>query len=211
MIEQTPALKEPEKLQAIITRISDLRDTYRGIQVTEGELAGVMYLLSLIEYYVNKDLEKPFEGTVSKNLISCRKGCAFCCNQEVACSTDEAKLLIEYCQEEGIDIDLEYIKKQKDFTQKDWLTAENSACVFLNENNECKVYEARPAVCRKYLVMTPPEQCDTKKYPSGRVGVFGMLDAEVVASVFPNLEDKGELFNLPGRLYGLLTSDKQKE
>ncbi len=116
--------------------------------------------------------------------IQCRKGCAFCCYQNVDVTFDEATLLIETVQ-----IDWPAVEAQALFE-----TNRSKRCVFLQEDNTCGVYENRPASCRKYLVVSAPSKCDLNNPEnSGDVEVLGLRDPEVIASAAMNVSDSGPM------------------
>jgi Fe-S-cluster containining protein len=76
--------------------------------------------------------------------VTCKKGCSYCCNIEVALLEEEFQFL------------------------KQWIAANpiaeinrNGACPFLKDGL-CLVYFSRPASCRKYFSLDVPEKCDTK-------------------------------------------------
>ncbi|MES2857019.1 MAG: YkgJ family cysteine cluster protein, partial [Bdellovibrionota bacterium] len=59
-------------------------------------------------------------------------------------------------------------------------------CVFLSEDGRCGVYSARPAVCRKYHVVSPKENCGSDTLP-----VIPKIDLvpELIASAALSLPD----------------------
>ena len=48
----------------------------------------------------------------NKKEIQCKAGCTACCFIDVDVSGDEAAVIINYCRENGIQIDREYLTKQ---------------------------------------------------------------------------------------------------
>lgn len=93
---------------------------------------------------------------------TCTRGCGACCHLEVEVTTDEGKLL-EGLIKEGIPIDRDRLAVQASRRRRDpqWnvpLQASNR-CVFLNEKQECSIYDYRPLSCRKHMVSSPPENC----------------------------------------------------
>lgn len=116
--------------------------------------------------------------------ITCRKGCAHCCSQIVASSDIEAKLLAHVMKEQGLTIDRARLERQAGRNDASWLeqSAEDRTCVFLGPDNTCRVYEHRPASCRKYFSISDPSLCDLTTNPEGRVSVWFALYAEMVTS-----------------------------
>jgi Fe-S-cluster containining protein len=117
--------------------------------------------------------------------VKCRKGCAACCHLSVDISTPEAMLLWAVAKEDGIRVDEARLARQAQKESVDaWrdLPVEDKRCVFLGDDNTCKVYEHRPAACRKYLVKTDPDLCDMQKHPGGKVGIVFDAEAELIVS-----------------------------
>ncbi len=98
-------------------------------------------------------------------LVSCRKGCHFCCRQNVHAYRAEAAVIAAYCQEKGIDISKDYLTEQLKYGWRELAKTEVGWCVFLR-NGECSIYPVRPISCRGYFVVSPPKKCDVVKYPS---------------------------------------------
>jgi Fe-S-cluster containining protein len=122
--------------------------------------------------------------------VSCRAGCGHCCHLLVLTSRLEFKMISEYMSSHYNDKDLlefkERIHKYKNIytsivLSSDGTFSEQSTrsylsskvpCAFLDNNRRCMVYEARPFICRKYLVFNSPEVCanpfnKTNQYYSG--------------------------------------------
>lgn len=95
----------------------------------------------------------------------CQKGCAACCHTEVSVTPDEAELLALRVKD-GVSIDWSklhlqktQIEEGKNFYQ---IPYELRSCVFLGEENQCRVYDDRPSVCRTNMVIGNSDQCSTK-------------------------------------------------
>jgi len=125
--------------------------------------------------------------------ISCKAGCSACCHQQIDITESEAILLASLI-ENGVKIDFKKLEEQAAFNgdEDDWwrLPKEKNACIFLDENKNCKVYENRPLACRKYFVVSPPEVCGQVSM-TGRVSVkvFAIPDAEVIYSALGSTKD----------------------
>lgn len=119
-----------------------------------------------------------------KSRISCVKGCAHCCHQFVAVSDQEAALIVEACKQDEINIDYRYLEKQASYTPENFAQKPHTACVFLDKDNTCKIYDVRPFACRKYLVVTKPKFCNAKVYPKRQVLTVSDANAECIASAF---------------------------
>ncbi len=116
--------------------------------------------------------------------VACRKGCAACCHLQVGVTPHEADLLLMYAQQQNIVIDLERLARQAQKDDKTWrdLAPQDQRCVFLGEDNACRVYEHRPGACRKYFVKGDPELCDMHKHPDGAVAIVFSAEAEIIHS-----------------------------
>jgi Fe-S-cluster containining protein len=127
--------------------------------------------------------------------ISCRQGCAHCCHQQVMITDDEGDLLAGFVEHEKLDIDFELLKRQVAFKGNDveWfnLPKSENRCVFLGEDNRCRVYEHRPLMCRKYYVSSPPEKCGGSS--GQKVTVKAVADAEIATSAAITISKPGPL------------------
>lgn len=122
--------------------------------------------------------------------VSCRAGCAHCCHIQVDATGDEVELLAELV-EKGLTIDMGALKVQAKADDLDkWrrLTKDQRRCVFLGDDNRCRVYEDRPSVCRSYFVISPPDDC---RELTGRSMRLLVTKAEIAVSAAFNL-DNGE-------------------
>lgn len=114
--------------------------------------------------------------------ISCKKGCAYCCHIQVHTTPDEAELLLRYCAHAGIEIDWSRVDHQAKVERWRQLDYKSRKCVFLGQDNTCQVYLHRPMACRKYMVGSPAEQCNSEKYPNGETMLLTANKAEMMAS-----------------------------
>jgi Fe-S-cluster containining protein len=114
------------------------------------------------------------------NTIACRRGCAACCYEATDVTEAEAAALLDRIEDTqggyGIDMLVERCETQlRDAGPaagdgKAWL-AKRLRCVFLDEQNECSVYDLRPHSCRALVVVNTAEHC-------GQVGAtFTQVDA----------------------------------
>ncbi|WP_027624081.1 YkgJ family cysteine cluster protein [Clostridium lundense] len=105
---------------------------------------------------------------------SCKKGCSHCCCLYVDCTAIEAELIREYVENNFTEEEKTTIKNKID----DLLTSlptssevdenlkhalnylkEKIPCPFLSENGSCTIYPVRTFNCRKFLTITPAEEC----------------------------------------------------
>lgn len=82
--------------------------------------------------------------------ITCKKGCSFCCHDDIKMTSFEADYLLDHIKKKGIKHNRSLVKVQnraKDFSK---LKFNKKKCPLLGEEGECTVYEARPMICRIY-------------------------------------------------------------
>ena len=125
--------------------------------------------------------------------LSCKKGCAHCCYVNVDISEDEAALILYAIKEKGIQLDIQKLEHQARAERWNQIAYKDRRCPLLGADNQCMIYEHRPMSCRKYYVRTPPEMCNSQKYPAGDVGVLSINLAEAMASAIFSLIDSDRL------------------
>lgn len=121
---------------------------------------------------------------------SCRRGCNHCCYNLAAVSILEAIPIAEYLLTSDVwkprlkEIRTELALQAAIIDELGgvgslaaitWLDRK-IPCVFLKKNGECGVYKIRPAVCRTYFVVSPPEDCSSDKN-GNQVGVVNVQQA----------------------------------
>lgn len=114
--------------------------------------------------------------------VSCRKGCSGCCHFAVEITSDEAELLRDLL-DAGIEIDLGKLARQSslELDSAAWRIpwSDESRCVFLGSDFECRIYEHRPVACRKLVVTTPADLCASS---SSKIEPVRVLIAETIVS-----------------------------
>lgn len=116
--------------------------------------------------------------------IRCGKGCSHCCHEPVAIWPHEAALLIEVMRKAGREFDRARLERQSRYTVETWRqqAVADKACGFLGKDGACTVYEFRPGVCRKLLVVTDPLLCDASQNQPDSVGRWFSWEAELMES-----------------------------
>lgn len=113
---------------------------------------------------VQEHVDEVIDNLDHPELIQCKKGCSACCYTQVSVTEEEAELLAQRVQA-GVQIDRAklYTQVQAKNDAKKWYQIEHNkrGCVFLDENENCRVYEDRPAVCRTNFALSDPKFCDT--------------------------------------------------
>ncbi len=99
---------------------------------------------------------------------SCKKGCGACCSLEVEITHDEGALLAQIV-ESGVQIDRPRLELQAKRERQgiEWKNSGDlsNRCVFLGPDQNCRIYESRPAICRKVVVASDPKECNN---PEGK-------------------------------------------
>lgn len=178
----------PEAADEIGKRILHYMQEYaRVMELANGDVASVAHSFhSIIDGFIQEATEK---RDVTDQGPACKKGCSHCCYLEVHVTPHEGQLLLQVMKEKGIEIDEESLKLQAKVARWRQLAYKARRCVFLSEEGECRVYDYRPMSCRKYLVFSEPEKCNSGKYPGGEVGVLTANKAEIVASAIFSICD----------------------
>lgn len=119
----------------------------------------------LLHIEIDKQMQPILQNETVKKLSVCQKGCAACCHTQVSVTQDEADLLALRASE-GVEINSILLEVQASTgnDSKNWygLEFKHRKCVFLNNKNECMVYEDRPAVCRTNNVLISSKNCSTE-------------------------------------------------
>lgn len=101
---------------------------------------------------------------------TCGPKCAACCTIRVTLTGSEADALVDYMRERDIKIDRDLVKLHSEKVKTDddhiKLPWEKRVCPLLGEDKNCRVYDVRPLVCRKFMVASPPWMCDMRKSDS---------------------------------------------
>ena len=154
------------------------------ISATKPGAGRAMQVHKSIEHYKNEKV---------KEKASCRKGCSACCHQAVSITDDEATLIWAYCKSKGIPISKTQLLRQKGLSAAElWvLPRAESRCVFLGDDDGCKIYNHRPSSCRNYMVSSDPKICE--KDPKG--GEFHLkmlfdLQPELIAAAHSHVDKK---------------------
>lgn len=127
--------------------------------------------------------------------VKCSRGCASCCKLHVSITREEAVLLLIAVAQKRLRIDWAKLERQSAHRLATWKdqTGADRRCVFLNDREECSVYEHRPAACRKYLVTSDPKNCNTIKFPGRQVTMLAPVDGEAIVSAMLGILDWGSM------------------
>ena len=131
-----------------------------------------------IELVLDRDLKRSGAGEA----IRCARGCSHCCRVPVEIWPHEAALLAGAARAAGMELDAARLERQSQYAIDDWQRqpAADRACVFLDDDGACRVYESRPNACRKLLVLSDPVHCDAGKDTAESVERWFSWEAEIM-------------------------------
>lgn len=130
--------------------------------------------------------------------VSCSAGCGSCCKSfPKQITDDEADLLATLVRTGVAPIDLDELKSQAASE------LHHMRCLFLGQDEKCRIYSDRPMVCRKYFFTSPAAHCS-----SADEGVTPRIDLmpELIASAAMSLPDNDIGF-MPRQLAKRLLDD----
>lgn len=142
--------------------------------------------------------------------ISCSKECAACCKSFPKHITDdEADLLTSLIESKAVEFDQVALMTQiNDLSSNDpqiRSQGERSPCLFLDHQNNCRIYENRPSICRKYHVVSPKEFCSMEgEAVTPRIDLM----PEMIVSAAISLPDNG-IDLMPNQLYKRLNRENK--
>lgn len=162
------------------------RDGYRMAQSYLGEEISPVQISEAIKalYAAIDELLEAFLQRAGEEgqPVSCKKGCAWCCYQEVFAITHEFLYLNDFAQKHLSQADqlgvLERAREKVSITMNKSVEEQlkiRSACPFL-ESGACMVYEARPMACRIYLSASEPSCRQEHDRPSETRSFPGLFD-----------------------------------
>lgn len=178
-----PALTEiRDRLRAYVRMLS----LYRQVQKNP-----------LVGQRIHEAVDREIEEKPAPN--SCRRGCHHCCYIHVTTTKPEVARIVQAVEEKGIQIDMERLRRQADYgTPDEWsqLDPKHRACVFLDDDGDCRIYDVRPSTCRLHFSAGDPDLCNTLIHPKGKITVAATIPAEIVYSAAMTVFDRGSLARL---------------
>ena len=153
------------------------------------------HLHKFVDKLIKRHLENDKE---TEDILSCKKGCSYCCQIPVCISKDEAQLIIKIRYNSEVPSNLISILERQSHatTPTKWaelttsLNPNDVKCIFLNNTtNECDIYEYRPLACRSHLVVSPNDNCDSLARSTNKIAIWRPLDLQCIASVLTMLGD----------------------
>ena len=177
-INRAPMAEKLGMLDALDHYRAEFKRGERTQRPSPGGLAAGAH--DAMQTWIDDAVANPPAGRVA----SCQRGCAHCCRLLVSVFPDEATLAMIAADDVGLQVDRERLHRQAEArTTDEWgaLSRDDRTCVFLRDE-QCAIYEHRPSACRKYMVASPPELCDTDRHPGQEVAVLACNAAEVITS-----------------------------
>lgn len=154
---------------------SYLEQELSQVQMTEAIRALYEAMDQLLEAFLQR-------AEAEGQAVSCRKGCAWCCFQEVFAVTHEFLYLNEYVQnqlsKEEQNLVLVKAREKVKITLNKSVEEQlkiRAACPFLEEGS-CLVYKARPMACRIYLSASVASCKKEHDHPSETRTFPGLFD-----------------------------------
>lgn len=172
------------------------RDGYRlAHEYLDQELSAGQFTEAIRALYsaIDQLLEAFLQRADAENQpISCKKGCAWCCHQEVFAITHEFLYLHEYVKSHLSEAErkrvLERAREKVKLTMNKALEEQlkiRSACPFL-DSGSCMVYEARPMACRIYLSASESSCRKEHDHPNDRRNFPGLFEFPLLAGRMMN-------------------------
>jgi Fe-S-cluster containining protein len=130
------------------------------------------------------------EGEFIRKNATCSKGCSHCCYLHVCVTEDEANLLERLVRRNDMQIDKDRLLAQLEVTKEDYTKSPMSIrkCIFLGDDNACRIYEDRPSTCRTYFSADTADKCELKPEDAPRnIKKLFLLNAELFVTASMNL------------------------
>jgi len=158
-----------------------------------------------------KDVYLTFDDAINefKKYSPCDKGCWHCCCAIVETAVIEAENIRRYVMENFNEDEVEELaKKVKSILkyQPNLLQMSNERvkmnylkqsipCPFLDSNNSCTIYSVRPITCRKHIVFSSKELCESGErvcmYESSLINDSMVNIAQISGNVYREMVNSG--------------------
>lgn len=138
---------------------------------------------------------------------SCTNSCSSCCTILVTATDCEAEAVVDHLRERNIKLDRELTLKQSgQMTDEEHvdLPWDDRVCPILGPDGNCRAYEARPLVCRKFLVASPAWMCDTRLSKTTAFIIEPAVEGAVAAVMALDKPSHLSDHNLPNQLLRLI-------
>lgn len=156
---------DPPFAESVLVRfVKSFRDAYNMLEsYPQGKARGEKALQSVGKLISRGLFRRKQAGEPAP---TCTAKCSACCHIRVTLTESEADVLVDYLRARDIKLDRELVHFQNEHavTEKDHVSIpyEKRVCPILGEDGNCRAYEARPLVCRKFMVASPAWMCDMR-------------------------------------------------
>lgn len=157
---------------------------------------GAMATLASFQQHIDKLLSNHFKGNSAEvTCFKAPKGCSFCCYINCDILPAEGSLILEYLEDHPeVEVAWDRMAKQvappNTHKYPDSLPYADRRCAFLQKDNTCGIYEARPISCRVHHVKSPVEACNTEDNSRKQTIEYHSLEIEVIKSLLLMLFSK---------------------
>lgn len=150
--------------ETLLRFVKSFRDTYNHLEAYEKGPKRAAKAAQEIGKKISRGIfKRKQEG---EPMPTCKAQCSACCHIRVTLTDSEAEYLIDYLKANNIKLDKSLVEYQDEFavTDEDHVSIpyEKRVCPILGEDGNCRAYDARPLVCRKFMVASPPWMCDMR-------------------------------------------------
>ena len=137
---------------------------------------------------INESLENLFKDEAVQKHVKCKKSCTACCHTQVSVTEDEAALLASHIRNGNVDINWLRLRKQAKAKNIDTsfykIPYNDRACIFLDQNGGCSVYEDRPSVCRTNYAVSDPKYCETRDGHTLMTRLLKTISSDIMVYAF---------------------------
>lgn len=134
-------------------------------------------------------------STIDLSKTSCQKGCHFCCYHPIEITSsekDNIKQLIQFADKKRLSYQVDQIFNDDIYENWDY---KQQACVFLDEQGSCTIYQQRPLICRLTYVTSASENCDYRNNKE-RINHHPVTKAAIIALAYLMTEQESHLLSL---------------
>lgn len=176
--------------------------------MTQAERKAKRAGLAVLTIYGKYDAQ--VKAAVAAKNVSCRAGCSHCCRLPASASVAEMVPIVRALAEhpdwaEKLKPEIEKLVGQQmlaigtmnmmDADDRSTYMRKEVACMFLGDDEHCKVYDLRPSACRYHYVVTPAENC-SPLLPDAHVGRVDLRKLENLVAL-TSAQEIGELLAGP--------------
>ena len=126
---------------------------------------------------------------------SCQKGCHYCCYHPIELTSSEKEnivLQVESANKKRLAYQVDQIFNDDIYENWDY---KKQACVFLDEQGGCKIYQDRPLICRLTYVTSNSENCDYRQ-DTESIAHHPVTKAAIIALAYLMTEQDSHLLPL---------------